>query len=563
MNASTTHINDNADEAQFLAPETHQRAVDQSAEQGELLTVAEAEFEVVDDAPFFAPVATDLLDGLLGQYQASRRHIEQLGALVNGGDLANVVHYFIEGNAGDDRLHRSLYVDKLFEVAGARGALNSAYWSKALALTDVLDQMPQKRRDEWFASIKDQNAPDFDETTVRDTIMGLLNMRQQFLAERVDGIFRGLSGEHVTNAPEAFGKRMILAYVLDSYGYTCHGRAGLINDLRCVVAKFMGRDEPKHYVSSRLVDTLKSRWGEWVRIDGGALRIRLYKKGTGHLEVHPDMAWRLNSILAHMHPLAIPAQFRKKPAKRSKEFKTIDRPLPFAVLELLSEQQPRGGPIKAFSFPYNAKENRAAYDEAVRVLVSIGGVPETGGLRFAFEYVPFDVIREICTSGCVPDQQSHQFYPTPASVAQAAAELAAIGEADRVLEPSAGHGDLAEFLPIERTRCVEVSELRCSVLKARGFDTVQADFIDWASTTGDRFDRIVMNPPYSEGRWRAHTEAAATLVRAGGRIVAVLPASARNSFELPGFLCEWSKVYENEFAGTSVSVAILTASMPG
>ena len=54
MNASTTHINDNADEAQFLAPETHQRAADQSAEQGELLTVAEAEaeFEVVETPRF-------------------------------------------------------------------------------------------------------------------------------------------------------------------------------------------------------------------------------------------------------------------------------------------------------------------------------------------------------------------------------------------------------------------------------------------------------------------------------------------------------------------------------
>ena len=28
-------------------------------------------------------------------------------------------------------------------------ALNAAYWSKALAFTDVLDCMPQKRRDDW------------------------------------------------------------------------------------------------------------------------------------------------------------------------------------------------------------------------------------------------------------------------------------------------------------------------------------------------------------------------------------------------------------------------------
>ena len=91
---------------------------------------------------------------------------------------------------------------------------------------------------------------------------------------------------------------------------------------------------------------------------------------------------------------------------------------------------------------------------------------------------------------------------------------------------------------------------------------MQADFIEWARETAELFDRVVMNPPYSEGRWRAHTEAAASLVRAGGRLVAVLPASARNSFELAGFACVWSRVFDNEFAGTSVSVAILSASKP-
>ena len=518
-------------------------------------------FEVVDDNPnCFAPVSSDLIDSLIGQYQQGRRSIDQLGAIMSGADLANVVHYFIEGNAGDAQTHRSLYVDKLFKVSGAVAALNSAYWSKALALTDVYDQMPLKRRSEWDTSIRERTAPEFNETTVRDTLMGLLNMRQQFLAERVDGIFRGLSGEHVTNAPEAFGKRMIISAVLDCFGLTSTGRTGLINDLRCVIAKFMGRDEPRFDASHRLILGLKERWGQWTNVDGGALRVRLYKKGTAHLEVHPDMAWRLNAILAHMHPHAIPSQFRKKPRKPVKEFETILRPLPFAVLELFCERQSRQGDRSTvFTLTYNAKANRAAYDEATRVLVTIGGVPDSGGLRFEFDYPPQDVIAEIYRSGCIPDQQSHQFYPTPPNVAQAAAELAEVGEADAVLEPSAGHGDLAMVLPIERTHCVEVSELRCSVLKARGFATTQADFVAWAGTTAARFDRVVMNPPYSEGRWKSHTEAAAPLVRAGGRLVAILPASARNRFELEGFDCAWSAVYANEFAGTSVSVAILSA----
>lgn len=75
--------------------------------------------------------------------------------------------------------------------------------------------------------------------------------------------------------------------------------------------------------------------GEWHVVDGGALRIRVYKKGTAHLEVHPDMAWRLNHALAHLYPLAIPAQHRQRPARRAKDFPLMQRLLPFEVLDLI------------------------------------------------------------------------------------------------------------------------------------------------------------------------------------------------------------------------------------
>lgn len=235
--------------------------------------MSEAEFELVDDAAFFAPVASDLIDSLLGQYIAQRLNIDKLAALMNGGDLANVVHYFIDGNCGDDKLHRSLYVDKIFQLDGAVHSLNSAFWSKALALTDVYECMPQERKNEWNQQLRhpegikakhhsyqrdtgkeweSEPLPNFEEGTVRSTITALLNARSQFLAERVDGIFRNLSGHHVTNAPEAFGKRMILANILSSYGTTEHSRAGYLHDMRCVIAKFMGMPEPKHFGTTGL-----------------------------------------------------------------------------------------------------------------------------------------------------------------------------------------------------------------------------------------------------------------------------------------------------------------------
>lgn len=530
-------------------------------------TIEQAAVELVDDtAQFFAPVASDLFNELLGQYQSMRARIEALAEMMSG-ETAGAVSYFIDGNQ-DSYSRYAPSVDKLFNLKGGIAALNAAYWSKTLALTDVLDLMPKKRRDEWSKTIREMTTPDFTEEAVRPTITELLNMRALFLSERVDGIFRGLSGEHVTNAPEAFGKRMIFAGVL---GYSVyHNPSGLVNDLRCVVAKFMGRDEPKHSASEALIGSLKGNWGKWVTIDGGALRIRLYMKGTAHLEVHPDMAWRLNSILANLYPLAIPAEFRQRSPKKNKTFAMMGRPLPFAVLEILhsmcivrkfvGERQFDSKAVtvpNARQFDYRDRDKTAAA-EAVRVLESIGGAQVSAGV-FHFDYDPAEVLSEIITSGCIPDQKSHQFYPTPEKLARVAVEWADIGETDTVLEPSAGQGGIADCLPKGRTTCVEIAPMNCTVLRSKGHTVVEADFLTWAMTA-PKFGRIVMNPPFSEGRVKLHTECASALLSPGGCLVAILPASFKGKdFLGDAFDQEWSPVYENEFSGTSVTVVMLKA----
>ncbi|MEB7886055.1 class I SAM-dependent methyltransferase [Serratia fonticola] len=97
------------------------------------------------------------------------------------------------------------------------------------------------------------------------------------------------------------------------------------------------------------------------------------------------------------------------------------------------------------------------------------------------------------------------------------------------------------------------------VLEAKGLTVERADFIKWAETTDKRFDKVVMNPPFSEGRAKAHLVAAANLVKPGGRVVAILPASMRKKSFLPGWTCSWSGLISNEFDGTSVSVVMLKA----
>lgn len=526
---------------------------------------------------FFAPVDTSLLGALLTTHKRIAASIDAVDAFMQSDDCKSALGYYLKA-CREEQGRIGLNVSGLMQKGKAMAALHSDYWDKALRLTDVLECMPQVRRDEWYELIKKHETPPFEDEAVYLTLQELLHSREKFLAERVEGIFRALSGEHVTNSPAAFGKRMII-YVMTSYGTTNYTNEGHISDLRKIIARFMGRDEPTGFgMTTRVIQAGMAQTGEWLSIDGGAMRIRCYKKGTAHLEIHPDMAWRLNAILATLYPAAIPAEFRQKPKRKIKDFVLMNNPLPFAVLGMLScLKAERHTPFRPDRWcdpvdplttnPFNRRFDFGEHDKAVRakaenVLSMIGGVPVKCGKNknievWGFDYDPSRVLGEIVASGCIPDYKSHQYYPTLESMGQVVIETADIGETDKCLEPEAGQGGLADLMPKERTHCVEISKLHCEILKAKGYTVTNCDFLKLAQEP--IYDRVAMNPPFDQGRWQAHVEHAAGFVTEGGRLVAILPSGAKNKFDLPGFACEWSQVFDNQFDGTSVSVVILKA----
>ncbi|MFP1463916.1 hypothetical protein ACLB1E_34550 [Escherichia coli] len=58
-----------------------------------------------------------------------------------------------------------------------------------------------------------------------------------------------------------------------------------------------------------LVEALVEHEGfrKWICIDGNSIGFRVYKNGSMHIDVHPDIAERLNNILSAIVPLALPA----------------------------------------------------------------------------------------------------------------------------------------------------------------------------------------------------------------------------------------------------------------
>lgn len=496
----------------------------------------------------FAPVPVNEIGNLLIEYQDKKKRILEISKIMNH-NYNDLIQFFMEPG--------SMYLaEKMFTAEKAVKALNSHCWQKALLLTDIYDIMPQKRRDEWNLQIEKHTTPDFEADTVIKTLESLLEMRAQFLSEKVDGIFQALSSNHLTNQPEGFSKRLIIERLLTFYGVLSsvdYRRCGYVHDLRCVIAKLMGRDEPDYYLTSSLIEDLyrEGRTGEWVDVDGGAFRLKVYKKGTVHLEIHPDLAWRLNVILAHLHPFIIPSELRKRPSyTKKKEVALINNLLPFKVIKVLKDMNKKKNTNTYYFSVFNLDKH--LLEKVVQTLSSLGGVVKNNSV--SFDYDVSEVLKEVLSSGMLPDQKSYQYYPTPSEIAKEAVEWAEIEEEHSCLEPSAGQGGLAEFMP-ENTTCVEVSSLHCEILRSKGFNTTEEDFLEWAKAA-PTFDRIVMNPPFSEGRWKAHVEAAASLLASGGVLVAILPSSAR-TLTLEGLSVEFSPLIDGNSFGVSISLVMM------
>lgn len=501
----------------------------------------------------------DKIDQLLGQYRQRESAIESTKSFIEEAMKMGVMSYFVDGASLVYGPDFKPYIPT--DVNSAKACLRVEFWNRLLNEAQIFELMPTAKREKARAQFAGLNCPPFDESTVRPTMQDLLQQRKTFFSERVDGIFRGLSGDHVTNKPWGFSKKLILANVLRDGTVDTH-QAGLIGDLRGVVGRLSGRGEPSEYGNRQLLGRLHRAFsGKKVAIDGGAFFVTVFKNGNAHFEITPEVAIELNNILANLYPMAIPARFRTTPKKpKTGSFELNMKRLPMGVIDLLSSLEYRGDHYLLYTY----SKSKEFIEQTVSILEEVGAeISRSFDGTYIFVNFDFDartVLDQLIFTGVVPEQASYQFYPTRSSIAEIAATRLDITPGRNYCEPSAGTGDLAQFLPKETTTCIELADVRVKVLAAKGFKTIKADFLTWASENSElRFDGFLLNPPFSKGRALAHLLAAASLLATCGKLVAILPASMINTAPLAGFDHDWSEVFVDQFEGTAVRVVILTA----
>lgn len=126
------------------------------------------------------------------------------------------------------------------------------------------------------------------------------------------------------------------------------------------------------------------------------------------------------------------------------------------------------------------------------------------------------------------NREGSDYFPTPEPLGYKMVEWAGLGEGDSVLEPSAGHGAIARYVPkTNEMVSIEPSQSLFTKLQLKagglGRKFLNNTFENYALS--NKHDVIVMNPPFGKAGALAiqHIDKAFKHLDEGGRIVAIIP----------------------------------------
>lgn len=175
------------------------------------------------------------------------------------------------------------------------------------------------------------------------------------------------------------------------------------------------------------------------------------------------------------------------------------------IVEILKNADVSGNTVRI-----KDKLDRTTYKAVNDVLAGLGGKWSSKMKAHVFEKDIGEAIKEIVETGEFLDlKKDFQFFPTPEWLAEKAVKMAGIRPGESCLEPSAGRGAIARFMP--GCDCIELNPDNAEYLRSHGFNVVHDDFMTFKPEK--EYDVIVMNPPFCKGQAVAHATKAIEIAR--------------------------------------------------
>jgi phospholipid N-methyltransferase len=197
----------------------------------------------------------------------------------------------------------------------------------------------------------------------------------------------------------------------------------------------------------------------------------------------------------------------------------------------------RAAKLEGNNLTLQGQLERSMYQKVMKVLEHIGFKWNKGQKCHIGEGDSADRLREALGAGKVVDEKkTFQFFATPKQLAARMASLADIKADDNVLEPSAGDGAIVRAIQeasrINTVFTVEMNprmaqELRLlgEASRQSGRGNVVVNEEDFLKFRGFFFDKIVMNPPFTNNQDIEHVRHAYDLLEVGGTVVAITSKS--------------------------------------
>tara|TARA_R110002095_G_scaffold197339_1_gene176390 strand:- start:1456 stop:12243 length:10788 start_codon:yes stop_codon:yes gene_type:complete len=187
------------------------------------------------------------------------------------------------------------------------------------------------------------------------------------------------------------------------------------------------------------------------------------------------------------------------------------------------------GRREKFAMPWQLERQSEQIGRLERMGITTGehlraAIRELDAIEQSSEKVKLDPLRD--KERALVGKKIAGFFPTPEPVVERLLDEADIQPGMTVLEPSAGKGDIADAIreanPDAELEVVEIDSSLRELLTAKGYEPTGRNFLEQEG----EYDRIVMNPPFEKNADIEHVRHAYSLLKPGGRLVAVTSGMA-------------------------------------